>query len=302
MRVPFFDVRIRDLETDQTIHRSWSRERLLDQVESLRSLNARGYEIGIRPSEDLDRPGLILVSDLTRSAALQMERDGREPAVLLETSPGHFQAWVRIPERASEPERAEIGRSLAREYGADLSSASPLQFGRLAGFKNERESDRGQDPSESITLLRSAPGREASDAYHLVRQADRALEEQAREASMQLRRESQDRDVEGLAASRLPHTAVAEREATDLCRRELERNTPGVAEASQRDFAAATRLVEVGYSARTIEAALRAASPDLEERTREAVDRYVESTTEQALRAHARQLARDLDRDRGMEL
>src|ERR1700741_3714376 len=76
-------------------------------------------------------------------------------------------------------------------------------------------------------------------------------------------------------ASRLAHTPASEREATDLCRREIEKSSRQIADPKQRDLAAAIRLAEVGYGARTIEQALRAASPDLEERARGRADRHI---------------------------
>jgi hypothetical protein len=94
-----------------------------------------------------------------------------------------------------------------------------------------------------------------------------------------------------------------EREATGLCRCELEKSARQIADPKQRDLAAAMRLAEVGYGAPTIEQALRAASPDLEEHTRGRVDRYVRVAAELALWTHARQLERDRgpERDDGME-
>jgi hypothetical protein len=302
MGCAFFDIRVRDPETERTTHRTWSRDVVLENLPALQRLNDLGHDVQLRPSAELDRPGLVLVNDLTRSALGKMERDGCGPAAVLETSPERFQAWVRVPGRASEPERGEIARRLARDYEADRGSASPLQFGCLAGFKKQKEVHRSRERSQPIALLRSAPGREAPGGELLLRQAARALEQQAREARMYSReRDEPEREFGGLASSRVPHIPATEREATDLCRREIEKSSRQIADPKQRDLAAAIRLAEVGYGARTIEAAQRAASPDLEERTRGRVDRYVKAAADLALRAHARQLGRDLDRDRGME-
>jgi len=101
--------------------------------------------------------------------------------------------------------------------------------------------------------------------------------------------------------SRRPHSPEAERDATDLCRREIEKATRLIADPMRRDVIASTRLAEAGYEARTIEGALRAASPDLQERTRGQVERYVKGLADLAVRAQARQIERDRDPDRGME-
>jgi hypothetical protein len=392
MGCDFFDLGILDRESGRMMHRTWSRDRVLDSLPALRAFNARGSDIYIRPAAEIERPGLVLVDDLKPAALDRMERDGRSPAVVVETSPGNFQAWVRVPARALERERGEIARRLAREYEADRGSASPLHFGRLAGFTNRKEIHRGRDGLQPFALLRSAPGREAPDGELLLRQAGRALEERARglgkaresevslptraptpeaereateiyrrrfkelhrtmddrshcdfsvarhlvergyeprtieramtaaspdleerkpghvrdyvhrtvESAVEIYSQERARTERTLAGSRLPDTPETEREATDLCRRELMKSTRQIADPNERDLAAAFRLAEVGYGARTIERALETASPDLESRTQGQVDRYVQVAAHISLREHARQLGRELARDRGME-
>jgi hypothetical protein len=229
-----------------------------------------------------------------------MEVDGRSPAVVLETSPGHFQAWVRVPERTSELQRGQIARRLAAEYEADRGSASPLQFGNLAGFATSKDVERSRGELQPLSQLHSTIGRDAPDGPLLVRQSERALGQQSRELSARERGDS-DLEFTGLESSRLPHTRETEREATDLCRREIESSVGRIPDPYQRDLAAAVRLAEVGYGARAIERALRAVSPDLESRSRGQIDRYVHVAAQLGLREHAHQLTRELERDRGME-
>src|SRR5260370_998980 len=72
-----------------------------------------------------------------------MRANGHEPCVVLQTSPGHLQAWVHVSEAPLEPAVATmIGRQLARAYGGDLASSDWRHLGRLAGFTNQKPQRR----------------------------------------------------------------------------------------------------------------------------------------------------------------
>src|SRR5690349_7483416 len=57
----------------------------------LRRENARGAHIFVRPHR---AHALSLVDDLSAQAILRMGDDGFLPALVVETSPGNFQAWL----------------------------------------------------------------------------------------------------------------------------------------------------------------------------------------------------------------
>jgi RepB DNA-primase from phage plasmid len=64
---------------------------------------------------------------------------GHSPCVVVETSPGHQQAWVRVTSRSVMPAWATaVARWMARQYGADPASAEWRHLGRLAGFTNRK--------------------------------------------------------------------------------------------------------------------------------------------------------------------
>jgi hypothetical protein len=386
-----FEIGIREASSGRMMNRIWSAEQTLDNVAALKRMNARGSDVFVRPAERSGY-GMILLDDLKPSALARMERDGRSPAAVVETSPGNFQAWVRVPSRAPEVERGEIARRLAHEYEADRASASSHHYGRLAGFTNQKETHRTREGLQPFALLRGASGRSAPDGELLLRQAERAIRERSRARTRSLERESPtrtptravqqeaaelyrrrfaelrrtvddlsrcdfgaslhlvrrgydrdtiewsvrsespdigdrkrghardyvhrtvdaavrvyDREREAmertlgeLGVPRRPHTRETQREATRSCRLHLERSRD-IGDPMRRNLAAAIQLGAEGYGARTIERALRAASPDLEERTRGQAHRHARAITDVALGALARRLERELDRDRGME-
>jgi hypothetical protein len=73
----------------------------------------------------------------------RMRRNGHHPCLVLQTSPGHLQAWIRIATSGLEPCIATaVARQLAHVYGGDPASADWHHFGRLAGFTNQKPGRR----------------------------------------------------------------------------------------------------------------------------------------------------------------
>src|SRR5215472_13003378 len=122
--------------------RLWTTTQLLNPVtiRFLRIRNREGCDVYIQPYADNQNAGYILV-DLDSSVPNVLDRmrsNGHDPCVVLQTSPGHLQAWVHVSNSPLEPYLATaIARQLARDYGGDLASADWRHLGRLAGFTNQ---------------------------------------------------------------------------------------------------------------------------------------------------------------------
>ena len=72
-----------------------------------------------------------------------MRANGHDPCVVLQTSPGHLQAWIHLSTSPLEPAVATAaGKQLARIYGGDLASTDWRHLGRLAGFTNQKPQRR----------------------------------------------------------------------------------------------------------------------------------------------------------------
>jgi hypothetical protein len=112
-----------------------------DTVRSLRLRNREGFEVYILPFAGEQNAGYILL-DLDHADAQvlpTMQAQGHQPCVVLETSPGHLQAWVHISPSPLEPAVASaLGKHLARLYGGDPASTDWCHLGRLAGFTNQK--------------------------------------------------------------------------------------------------------------------------------------------------------------------
>ncbi len=117
------------------VPRVWDTATLLRSIAWLKHQNLHGRNIYIRPKGEHD---LSLVDDLTVIAIAEMKRRGFSPAVVVETSPGNFQAWLKHPDRLTKQLGTAAARALAKEFGGDINAADWRHFGRLAGLVNRK--------------------------------------------------------------------------------------------------------------------------------------------------------------------
>jgi hypothetical protein len=117
------------------IPRVWDSGTIGRSVAWLRLQNREGRNIYIRPKGEHD---LSMVDDLTADAVSTMRQAGFNPAVIVETSPGNFQAWLKHGERLSKEVSTAAARALAEKFGGDCGAADWRHFGRLAGFCNRK--------------------------------------------------------------------------------------------------------------------------------------------------------------------
>ena len=117
------------------IPRVWDAGTIVKSVPWLRHQNREGRNIYIRPRGEHD---LSMVDDLTTGAVAAMKEAGFNPAIIVETSPGNFQAWLKHPERLSREVSTAAARALAEKFGGDRGAADWRHFGRLAGFCNRK--------------------------------------------------------------------------------------------------------------------------------------------------------------------
>lgn len=110
-------------------------------VRSMRERNELGFNVYFWPYAEGCNAGYIFLDlDEARPQVLEdMRTHGHEPCVVLQSSPGHLQAWVRVSTTPLEPVLATtLGRLLAERYGGDRASTDWHHLGRLAGFANRK--------------------------------------------------------------------------------------------------------------------------------------------------------------------
>ena len=130
--------------------RLWTATQLVQAatIRFLRIRNSEGCDVYIQPYAGNQNAGYILV-DLDRADPMVvdvMRANGHDPCVVLQTSPGRLQAWIRLSTAPLEPAVATAaGKHLARRYGGDLASTDWRHLGRLAGFTNQKPARRTSD-------------------------------------------------------------------------------------------------------------------------------------------------------------
>jgi hypothetical protein len=117
------------------IPRVWDTNRVIKSVPWLRHQNCEGRNIYIRPKGVHD---LSMVDDLTKAAVSAMKQAGFNPAVIVETSRGNYQVWLKHSERLSKEVSTAAARALAEKFGGDRGAADWRHFGRLSGFTNRK--------------------------------------------------------------------------------------------------------------------------------------------------------------------
>jgi RepB DNA-primase from phage plasmid len=154
--------------------RLWTATQLanLATVRFLRIRNREGCDVYIHPYAPDRNAGYVLIDldDADPAVLSSMRANGHEPCVVVQTSPGHCQAWVHISSTPLEPALATaVGRHLAQLYGGDRASIDWRHLGRLAGFTNQKPHRRlRKGYSPWVKIVHATAG--------LARRADRLLQ------------------------------------------------------------------------------------------------------------------------------
>jgi hypothetical protein len=121
-----FDIGVLRSDGKMLLREGWLSGDIVNATGWLRHENAEGAQIYIRPAGP---HALTLIDDLTRETIERMSAEGCEPALVVEMSPGNFQAWLKHAEildarvgTANSPPavRPRSIRSSARSLGRNL--------------------------------------------------------------------------------------------------------------------------------------------------------------------------------------
>jgi hypothetical protein len=160
-----FDLGIRRDVDEMILREGQGAIEIEEAIKWLRHENAKGAHIYIRPA---GTHSLTLIDDLAVESIGRMKAEGFEPAVIVETSPNNFQAWLNHGQILTGAASTRAAKQLAERFAGDPSSADWRHFGRLAGFthpKPERQLPSGMRP---FARLRSATGRVYSRAFEFL--------------------------------------------------------------------------------------------------------------------------------------
>jgi hypothetical protein len=177
MGAKIFEIGLFDPHAGQgtMLPRVWDLDTLLLSVSWLRLKNAEGRNIYIRPAGE---HALSLIDDASVQVIERLKSEGFAPAVVLETSPGNFQAWLNHGQILPKPLSTLAARTLASRFGCDLASADWRHYGRLAGFTNRKEKYRRVDGTFPYVRLHEATGVVYSRAVAFLEEAKALYEEE----------------------------------------------------------------------------------------------------------------------------
>jgi RepB DNA-primase from phage plasmid len=150
-----FDIGVKRVDGIMILREGWGAKQVLKSLLWLRRENLNRGHIYVRPA---GAHGLSLVDDLKTDALARMKSEGFEPAAVVETSPGNFQAWLKHGEVLEEATSTRAAKLLAERYGGDPGSADWRHFGRLAGFTNPKPNRRLESGLQPFARLLEAGG------------------------------------------------------------------------------------------------------------------------------------------------
>src|SRR5258706_73517 len=157
MRAEVFEIGLFDpnLAQGAMLPRVWNLDTLLRSVSWLRLKNAEGRNIYVRPAGE---HSLSLIDDASIQVIERLKSEGFAPAVVLETSPGNFQAWLQHGQILPKHLSTLAARLLASRFCGDLASADWRHYGRLAGFTNRKDKYQRKDGTFPYVRLHEATG------------------------------------------------------------------------------------------------------------------------------------------------
>jgi hypothetical protein len=248
------------------ILRTWDTDGLIRSIPWLKLQNLQGRNIYIRPQGEHN---LSLVDDLKGEAVDQMGAKGFEAAVIVETSPGNYQAWLKHSRVLPRETSTAAARALADIFGGDKGAADWRHFGRLAGFTNRKLKYQSPEGLFPFVRLAASGGATYQSADRFLVDVESKLDEEKRRRDQQARQFQQ-------RMPRLPKTIE-----------QFRLNPMYAGDGTRIDLAYAIYAISHGTPASQVEAAIR--SRDLSHKggdKRQA--EYVERTMKKALAAACR--------------
>jgi hypothetical protein len=254
--------------------RTWDADTLLRSVPWMRLQNRNGRNVYVRPAGEHN---LSLVDDLTAHAVGAMKREGFSPALVVRTSPGNHQVWLKHPMQLDRELGTAAARALAERFGGDRGAADWRHFGRLAGLVNRKA--KHADPVTGLfpyVLLLAADGKVYPEAERFLAGVSAEVE----------RKHEEGRRAQERAGSRSSTAGPVTLRSIDAFRSDARYGGDG----NRIDFAYAIYAFARGLGTADVSAAIRTRNLSHKGNERRQ-EEYVERTIKKALAAIERQVA-----------
>lgn len=127
-----FIVRLVEAKNGKQETRQWSGLELLRSLAWLKRMNARGYDVTVRPAGP---HGLVLLDGLQQADLQRLDARGWQGTAVVEVQHGRFQAWIKLSgQPVADALRGQAASRLAAEICRSGSAITVAEFGALAGL------------------------------------------------------------------------------------------------------------------------------------------------------------------------
>ncbi len=161
--------------------RFWNQGEVLKSMAWLKRENTKGSDIYIKPGNNKNE-GIILLENLSKKSISELKTREVEPALILETSPKKYEAWIKLSSHEIPLEIASLAtKKLYSAVEGKGYIPSFHSFGRLAGFTNKDPSIASMFGHPSWVLCREASGKKATASQKVLKVTEKIKARQDKE-------------------------------------------------------------------------------------------------------------------------
>ncbi len=156
-----FIVRLVQARDGKEEMRQWSGPELLRSLAWLKRMNARGYDVTLRPA---GWHGLLLLDGLQEADLQRLDARGWQSAAVVEVQHGRLQAWIKLSRQpVADALRGQAASRLASDLFRSGSAITVAEFGALAGLTCHPPG-MAEGQAARYALLRASSGTVATAA------------------------------------------------------------------------------------------------------------------------------------------
>ena len=249
------------LDKQDGVTRGFAHQELVQRIPEMLRLQRRGENLYYTPLSEQKHH--ILIDDMDREKLDRLIRDGYQPAVVLESSPGNYQAILTVP-KLGTPFDKDVGNRLSdalnREYGNPKLSGA-IHPHRAPGYENRKPKHQREDGSYPEVGLLTAERRECGKALVLSQEIDAEYQRKTAEKAAKIAQEP------SMTVSAVPGPGSAPQAAVEAYRQHyrdvLKRQRGGEVDLSRVDAMIAVRMRVTGHEQAAIEGAIRQCAPEI---------------------------------------
>jgi len=262
------------LDKKDGITRGFTPQEIEQHMPEMVRLERRGENIYYTPLSD--KKHHILIDDMSRTGLEWLIDGGYRPAVVIESSPGSYQAIITIP-KLGTPYDKDVGNRLTeklnQQYG-DPGLSGAIHPHRAPGFQNRKPKHRREDGTYPVVRLLKAERRECAETlkrsqllYEVIVEEQ---QQQAAAGTKKMRRAASERAEHSSPGAVWPSLEDAVREAIRAYKRHhwhvcnlLSNLHYSQENLSRIDSMIALRLRATGHTQAAIEAAILHCAPQI---------------------------------------